>query len=118
MATNELGHKLRALVGDQTTLGAYRGGNRGVWLPGATIDTWVPCARGEIVTGVPFPHVYFIQTIGETGAEGGSIYCPTCRPEVAARRAQGSSAPPLPLKKPAPAVAPKAVDPGQSDLPF
>lgn len=116
MATNELGHKLRTLIGDQMTLGAYRGGNRGVWLPGATIDIWVPCARGEIVTGVPFPHLYFIQTIGDGTADGGSIFCPQCRPEVAARRALGSAAPPLPPKKVAPVPAP--VDPGQSDLPF
>ena len=116
MATNDLGHKLRALVGDQMTLGAYRGGNRAVWLPGATIDTWVPCARGEIATGVSFPHVYFIQTIGDGTAEGGSIYCPQCRPEAAARRALGSSAPPLPPKKAASAPVPAA--PGQSDLPF
>ena len=119
MATNEHGHKLRALVGDKMTLGAYRGGNRGVWIPGATIDAWVPCARGEIATGVPFPHVYFIQTIGGKGAESGSIYCPECRVEVAARRAQGNSAPPLlPKPAPKPLVAAPAPSPGQSDLPF
>jgi hypothetical protein len=116
VATNELGHKLRALVGDTMTLGAYRGGNRSVWLPGAMIDTWVPCARGEIATGVPFPHVYFVQTIGDGTAEGGSIYCPQCRPEAAARRALGSSAPSPPFRKVPPAPVPVA--PGQSDLPF
>lgn len=73
------------------TLGAYRGGNRLPWLPGATIDTWVPCARGELATGVPQPHVYFIQTIGDRTADSGSIHCPTCRVELAARRAAGIS---------------------------
>ena len=85
--TNDLGHQIAARDGDVTTLGAYRRGNRRSWLPGALIDSWVPCARGEGATGVPQPHVYFIQTIGERSAESGSIYCPACRAEVAALRA-------------------------------
>jgi len=87
VATNDLGHQLaRDLVGDVTTLGAYRRGNRLTWLPGATIDAWVPCARGEIATGVSQPHVYFIQTIGGRSADSGSIHCPACRADLAARR--------------------------------
>jgi hypothetical protein len=85
--TNELGHQLARSVGDTTTLGAYRRGNRLPWIPGALIDVWVPCARGEIATGVPSPHVFFIQTIGEKSAARGSIHCPVCRAELAARRA-------------------------------
>lgn len=113
MATNELGHRLaRDLDADVTTLGAYRRGNRLSWLPGATIDTWVPCARGEVATGVPQPHVYFIQTIGGRSAADGSIHCPACRAEMSARRAGG--APPLPTTP-----APKSTTPApQSALPF
>lgn len=106
MATNDLGHRLaRDLVGDETTLGAYRKGNRLPWLPGATIDTWVPCARGEIATGVPQPHVYFIQTIGGRTADDGSIYCSICRAEMAARRAGGLTAPPPPIARSVPSNA-------------
>lgn len=113
MATNDLGHKLaQDLVGAPMTLGAYRGGNRLPWLPGATIDVWVPCARGEIATGVPYPHVYFVQTIGERSADSGSIHCPACRADLAARRVAGGA--PIaasPKASAAPATA-------QSALPF
>ena len=108
MATNELGHLLARDLGNaETTLGAYRGGNRISWLPGATIDAWVPCARGEVATGVPWPHVYFVQTIGSRTAESGSIYCLSCRQEVAARRASGATVPaPAPVAIPSPTKAP------------
>lgn len=112
--TNDLGHQIAARDGDVTTLGAYRRGNRRSWLPGALIDSWVPCARGEGATGVPQPHVYFIQTIGERSAESGSIYCPACRAEVAALRAAGrGSAPPNPVPP-----VPSAPSAPQSALPF
>lgn len=113
--TNDLGHQITARDGDEMTLGAYRRGNRRSWLPGALIDSWVPCARGEGATGVPQPHVYFIQTIGENSADNGSIYCPACRIEVAAQRTSGRvSAPPPAPAPPAPAT-PSAP---QSALPF
>ncbi|HSX22355.1 MAG TPA: hypothetical protein VLE97_06220 [Gaiellaceae bacterium] len=113
MATNELGHKLaRDLAAAPVTLGAYRGGNRLPWLPGATIDAWVPCARGEVATGVPYPHVYFVQTIGDRSTESGSIHCPSCRAELAGRR----SMPAAPSPVPPAAAAPSAVP--QSALPF
>jgi hypothetical protein len=97
--TNDLGHKLAKAVGDTTTLGAYRRGNRLPWVPGALIDTWVPCPRGEIATGVPWPHCYFKQTRGESSAEAGSIHCPECRAELAAARATpvASATPPRPM---------------------
>ena len=88
--TNELGHKLAKSVGDTMTLGAYRRGNRIPRVPGALIDAWVPCARGEIVTGVPAPHIFFMQTLGEKSMDSGSIHCPDCRADLAARRASGS----------------------------
>jgi hypothetical protein len=117
--TNDLGHRLAQAAGDQMTLGAYRRGNRQSWLPGALIDTWVPCARGDAATGVAWPHVYFIQTIGERSREAGSIFCPECRVEMTARRAAGTSAPtisaPLGAKQPAVPVGPAAP---QSALPF
>lgn len=91
--TNELGHKLAKSVGDTMTLGAYRFGNRLPWVPGALIDVWVPCVRGEGVTGVAAPHVYFRQTLGERSADSGSIHCPTCRADLAVRRTAGSVAP-------------------------
>lgn len=112
MATNDLGHKLAKAVGDVTTLGAYRRGNRLPWIPGATIDVWVPCPRGEGATGVPSPHVYFVQTIGGGGAENGSIHCPTCRAELVQLRS-GTAAPPKPA--PSHVVTPAA---GQEQLPF
>jgi len=115
VATNDLGHYLaRDLAGDVTTLGAYRHGNRLPWLPDATIDTWVPCARGEVATGVPQPHVYFIQTIGGRTADDGSIYCPACRAEVAARRASGVASVAAPLRPSRASV----VAPDQTPLPF
>jgi hypothetical protein len=85
--TNELGHQLARSVGDTMTLGAYRRGNRLSWIPGALIDVWVRCPRGEIATGVPSPHVFFMQMIGEGSAASGSIHCPECRADLAARRA-------------------------------
>jgi hypothetical protein len=112
--TNDLGHQIAARDGDVMTLGAYRRGNRRSWLPGALIDSWVPCARGEVATGVPQPHVYFIQTIGERSVESGSIYCAACRAELAALRASGGRAslpPPVVSAPPAPSVP-------QSALPF
>lgn len=110
--TNDLGHQIACRDGDVMTLGAYRRGNRRSWLPGALIDSWVPCARGEMATGVPQPHVYFVQTIGEKSAESGSIFCTACRIEVAALRASGGAPPPRPT---APAPVPSAP---QSALPF
>ena len=86
--TNELGHQLATSVGDTMTLGAYRRGYRLPWIPGATIDVWVPCPRGEHVTGVPSPHVFFMQTIGERSTASGSIHCPECRAELEVHRAQ------------------------------
>ena len=92
MATNELGHRLAAPLSKENgkyggiTLGAYRRGKYVSWVPGATIDVWMACARMETVTGVPWPHAYFIQTIG--GSDGGSIHCPSCRAELAALRAK------------------------------
>lgn len=119
--TNELGHRLaRDYGGGTETLGAYRY-SRVPWIPGATIDVWVPCVRADHVTGVPYPHVYFIQTVGGRTAEDGSIYCPTCRVEVAAIRASGVAVPPPPMKTPAAPAAPKPPKPPkapQSDLPF
>jgi hypothetical protein len=113
VATNDLGHQLAKYVGDQETLGAYRRGNRVPWIPGATIDAWVPCARGEIATGVPPPHVYFVQTIGGRSAESGSIHCPACRDELAAARGARGAPPP-------PAAAPPALPTStpQAALPF
>src|SRR5580765_4586783 len=98
--TNELGHKLARSIGDTMTLGAYRWGNRIPRIPGALIDVWVPCARGEAVTGVPSPHVFFMQTLGEKSMASGSIHCPDCRADLATRRGAGSPgnkapAPPL-----------------------
>lgn len=110
--TNDLGHRLARDVGDVLTLGAYRRGNRLPWLPGATIDTWVACPRGEGATGVPSPHVYFIQTIGGRTAADGSIHCPACRAELAELRARGTNAPLLP-----PASQP-VVPTSQPALPF
>jgi hypothetical protein len=69
-------------AGRTATLGAYRHGNSVPWVPGALIDVWVPCARGEVVTGVPSPHVYFVQTRGGGSADSGSIHCPLCRSEL------------------------------------
>lgn len=100
--TNDFGHRLAQAVGDQTTLGAYRRGNGLPWAPGATIDVWVKCPRGELATGVPAPHVYFMQTIGDPAPENGSIYCPPCRAELAARRASDAIAPPRLTLAPAP----------------
>jgi hypothetical protein len=113
MATNDLGHQIAKGVGDTMTLGAYRRGNRISWQPGATIDMWIPCARGEVATGVPQPHVYFVQTIGERSADSGSIHCPACRAELAARRI-GGAVPALPAATPAPQLPQSP----QAALPF
>ena len=114
--TNEAGHTLARAVGDVTTLGAYRRGNRISWIPGALIDVWVPCARGEAQTGVPSPHVYFVQTLGERSSDSGSIHCPACRAELRELRASGKLVASGPVDRrstPAPAMpAP------QSALPF
>jgi len=121
--TNELGHQLARAAGDEMTLGAYRRGTRISWIPGALIDSWVACPRGEHVTGVPSPHVYFKQTRGESSADAGSIHCPACRAELAAARATGVTAAkpakPLPpatgesaIVKPSPATS------AQPTLPF
>jgi hypothetical protein len=95
--TNDLGHRIARFAGDQETLGAYRRGNRLPWIPGATIDVWNRCPRSEIVTGVPVPHVFFIQTLGGGTADDGSIHCPVCRAELAAIRV---NAIPKPVSKP------------------
>jgi hypothetical protein len=87
--TNELGHQR---MGDTTTLGAYRRGNRLPWIPSALIDVWVPYARGEIATGIPSSPVFFIQTIGEKSAARGSIHCPAAQPVELSSRA-GSAVP-------------------------
>lgn len=107
--TNDLGHRLAQFVGDKLTLGAYRRGNRLPWVPGATIDVWMHCARGEHMTGVPAPHVYFVQTIG--GDEEESIYCPACRTDVAATRSIARPSMSTPPPRPRPPVP-------QGDLPF
>lgn len=89
--TNALGHRLAAPWAEDNgkyggvTLGAYRRGKYMSWLPGATIDVWSRCARMENATGVPWPHCYFVQTIG--GPDGGTIFCPQCRAELASRHA-------------------------------
>lgn len=70
------------------TLGAFRRGKYTTWVPGATIDVWRKCARMENVTGVPWPHAMFIQTIGDQTTYQG-IFCPQCRVEVADLRARG-----------------------------
>jgi hypothetical protein len=122
--TNDLGHKLARSVGETMTLGAYRRGNQipmsigrsttYPWVPGALIDVWVPCARGEAETGVPAPHVYFVQTIGEKSADSGSIHCPECRVDLAARRVSGSVGSPRSMA-PAPLPSPPT---SQAVLPF
>ena len=119
--TNELGHQCAASLavdrGDKyggVTLGAYRRGKYMTWIPGALIDVWTACARQEHVTGVPWPHCYFIQTLGDPSGEGGSIHCPPCRAELAAARAAGVVAKPPPVATAKPPKPP----PPQSDLPF
>ena len=94
--TNELGHRLAAMAGDQLTLGAYRLGNRLPWAPGALIDIWAACPRGEVATGVPAPHVVFFRTRGDHAEDRGSMFCPACRVELAALRAAGGSVKPAP----------------------
>jgi hypothetical protein len=113
--TNDRGHQLARAIGAQITLGVYRG--RMSWVPGATIDVWVPCARGDAATGVPSPHVYFVQTIGERSSDSGSIHCPTCRAELTLLRA---SRPPAPAPLPRTPTKPRApqVKPSQGGLPF
>ena len=123
MTTNALGHQFAAMHALEDgkwggiTLGAYRAGRRVSWIPGATIDVWMKCARGENATGVPWPHCYFIQTIG--GPDGGSIHCPTCRAELAAARAARGTV--AVITKPPHASQPKQPpqpQESQSALPF
>ena len=111
--TNDLGHQIAQAIGAQVTQGAYyrRGGQS--WIPGAVMDVWSACARGEVATGVPAPHVYFVQTLGDGSAESGSIHCPPCRAELAARRGSGSVAAAAPLQ-----AAVSAVPAPQGALPF
>lgn len=81
------------------TLGAFRRSKGTTWIPGAVINVWMKCARMEMVTGVPYPHALFIQTIGDGSYAG--IFCPQCRVEVADLRARGllnRSSPPKPTK--------------------
>lgn len=115
--TNELGHQLAAArrtaesPDDKyrgTTLGGYRRSKWMPWIPGAVIDVWRPCARQEQTTGVPFPHAYFLTTIGAGGRDSGSIHCPPCRAYLASRRASRSDA----------ATAPPVGTPAQNALPF
>lgn len=97
MTTNALGHQLAAPLAAENgkyggiTLGAYRRGKYMTWVPGATIDVWVACARMETVTGVPWPHCYFVQTLGGGTADDGSIHCPSCREELRQLRARVKS---------------------------
>jgi hypothetical protein len=96
--TNDYGRRLMDMRGASEdrgkysgiTLGAYRRGKIVMWIPGATIVVWTACARQDTVTGVPWPHCYFIQTIG---VDGGSIHCPSCRSELAAKRQQQNDSP-------------------------
>jgi len=76
------------------TLGAYRRAKSMQGITRAVIETWVPCARQESATGVPWPHCFFKQIVGRRGhAEDGSIYCPGCRTERPWERRQRSEAP-------------------------
>jgi hypothetical protein len=120
MATNEIGHRLGSAYGGEMTLGAYRRGNFTPWIPGALIDVWVPCARGDHVTGVPQPHVYFIQTRGDGSRESGSIHCPSCREDLAQRHAAGVPAAVPPPRAAPPPRAPKVPKPAKPlpELPF
>lgn len=111
--TNALGHGLAQTLGLQATQGAYYRRGAQSWIPGAVMDVWSACARGEGATGVPAPHVYFTQTLGDGSAESGSLHCPTCRAELAVGRASGGGAAPPPRPAPPP-VAPAS----QAALPF
>lgn len=110
--TNDLGHGLAQTLGLQATQGAYHRRGAQSWIPGAVMDVWSACARGEGATGVPAPHVYFMQTLGDGSAESGSIHCPTCRAELIVGRASGIAAPSVPR------VAPPAAPVPQAALPF
>jgi len=129
VTTNALGHQMAAMHAlddgkyGGITLGAYRAGKRVSWVPGATIDVWTKCARQEHITGVPWPHCHFIQTIG--GDDGGSIHCPPCRAELAAARAARVGAPAAPaatkVTEPSPASSPATPQTSQTSqeaLPF
>ncbi len=63
------------------TLGAYRNGPHILGFSGGQILVWMPCARQESATGVPWPHAYYTTTIGGEH-EDGSIHCPDCRIEL------------------------------------
>ena len=76
------------------TLGVYRRGKSMRGASRSVVEVWVPCARQEVSTGVPWPHCLFAQVIGRRGhAEDGSIYCPSCRVERPWERRQSKSAP-------------------------
>lgn len=104
LETNELGRRLNLhMLEDRDkysgiTLGAFRRGKSVNYISGALIRVWTKCARQEMVTGVPWPHALFMQTIG--GPDGGHIMCPQCRVEVADLRARGLlGQPPRPVKQ-------------------
>lgn len=80
--SNLLGEKLAA--GLPKTLGAVRRVKDVTWIPGAKVDVWTPCASVAGVTGVPWPHVLFVQTMGEST----SLFCEAC---VLERREAGGS---------------------------
>lgn len=63
------------------TLGAYRRGKQMPWIPGAIVDCWVACASQDVVTGVSWPHCYFVQSHG--AGDDGTLHCPQCRAERA-----------------------------------
>lgn len=87
---NELGRKLLGdrLIDDEytaepyhrsryrgVTLGAHRRSKYMLCMPGSVIPMWMPCAAQDQVTGVPWPHAFFISD----STSGGSIHCPPCR---------------------------------------
>lgn len=87
LGSNERGRALaasRAISRDPpdkyagVTLGAYRRGKNMPWCPGARIPVWVACASMDQVTGVPWPHCYFIQD-----SLDGGLHCPACAEERA-----------------------------------
>lgn len=91
--SNLLGEMISARL--PKTLGAVRRVKDVSWLPGAEIDVWSPCASMPDVTGVPWPHIFFVQTIGS--ASGARIHCPHCEEE---RREKGVPRPVFSLHDP------------------
>lgn len=94
--TNAIGHRCaqyraedRGTKYSGLTLGAYRRGRAMPSCPGAVIAVWRPCARP--VLGVEWPHCYWMTVCGDVASLGdselsqhaGSIYCPSCRAEMA-----------------------------------